>query len=157
LRCDPLLLWFSVKMRASLAEKGSALRAGIFKAWGSIGPICFVCFRAVQLHARTSNLHGELLSVHKIKPGLTWYSKVRKEDARRKTRKESCGVKRGARTHACRAETRLDSSRRLCLDGSIGQQAPREVSARQTQVSAPRRARIGVFKLTHYHIAGDLT
>jgi hypothetical protein len=22
-----------------------------------------------------SNLHGELLSVHKIKPGLTWYSK----------------------------------------------------------------------------------
>jgi hypothetical protein len=26
-----------------------------------------------------SNLHGELLSVHKIKPGLTWYSQVAKE------------------------------------------------------------------------------
>ena len=33
----------------------------------------------VQLHARTSNLHGELLSVHKIKPGLTWYSKDAKK------------------------------------------------------------------------------
>ena len=28
---------------------------------------------------RTSNLHGELLSVHKIKPGLTWYSQARQE------------------------------------------------------------------------------
>jgi hypothetical protein len=31
-----------------------------------------------QLHVRMSNLHGELLSVHKIKPGLTWYSESRK-------------------------------------------------------------------------------
>ena len=29
----------------------------------------------VQLHVRTSNSHGELLSVHKIKPGLAWYSR----------------------------------------------------------------------------------
>src|SRR5713101_7824006 len=36
----------------------------------------------VQLHARTSNLHGELLSVHKIKPGLTWYSKGADEAAK---------------------------------------------------------------------------
>ena len=34
----------------------------------------------VQLHARTSNLHGELLSVHKIKPGLAWCTKARKEE-----------------------------------------------------------------------------
>src|SRR5207245_4355682 len=40
------------------------------------------------------------------------------------------------RTHSC--APRRDSSRRLCLDGSIGQQAPREVSARHARVRAPR-------------------
>jgi hypothetical protein len=34
----------------------------------------------VRLHARTSNLHGELLSVHKIKPGLAWCSEGHKTD-----------------------------------------------------------------------------
>ena len=38
-------------------------------------PDRLLCPAPVQLHVRTSNLHGELLSVHKIKPGLTWYSK----------------------------------------------------------------------------------
>src|SRR5438105_1674894 len=33
------------------------------------------------------------------------------------------------------------SSRHLCLDGSIGQQAPREVSARHARVRAPRLRR----------------
>src|SRR2546429_348974 len=41
----------------------------------------------VQLHARTSNLHRELLSVHKIKPGLTWYSKAAKTQRKNKTRR----------------------------------------------------------------------
>ena len=42
----------------------------------------YSCPAPVQLHVRTSNLHGELLSVHKIKPGLAWYSqdaKIAKE------------------------------------------------------------------------------
>src|SRR5439155_21265073 len=43
------------------------------------------------------------------------------------------------RTHSC--VPRRDSSRRLCLDGSIGQQAPREVSARHARVRAPRLRR----------------
>jgi hypothetical protein len=34
------MCWFSVKMRTNLTEGDSALRAGIFKASGSIGPIC---------------------------------------------------------------------------------------------------------------------
>ena len=34
-----LLFWFSVNMRGVLAEGDSALRAGIFKASGSIGPM----------------------------------------------------------------------------------------------------------------------
>src|SRR6059058_4441641 len=55
-------------------------------------------------------------------------------------RDEAHRRKRGARTRACRAETRLDFSRRLLADATVQAQAPRRVGMR---CGAQRRMKIG--------------
>jgi PD-(D/E)XK nuclease superfamily len=68
------------------AESGSlALRlAGLLPRFPPDG---LLRLAPVQLHVRTSNLHGELLSVHKIEPGLAWCSKAAKPQSRQAAKK----------------------------------------------------------------------